>query len=292
VKHWTRTATQLKQEEVFGAILGKKVGRNVEIASAFELRTTANKKGDIQSIDEEYFDARSQLLKETFPDLEFLGFYATGDHLSCGVQDEFVQKQAMKYNDSPLLLKFNPQHPVTGDKISLGLYRSVVDLSGGGSVAFQPVTWKTVSDLSEQIGVDHASQFSNMAGSNDQGAMKSMAGQLWAGGNFIDSVSICLDYVKAVQEQKIRPDAGILRDIYVLSEKLSVPKSEELSKLENQQIADQKLTMLLTSMANVEGSMSSLVSKMNVLNCDRYGAQMGMMRKHMRGAGIMEHFLM
>lgn len=57
------------------------------------------------------------LVKETFPDLEFLGYYTTGDHTETDPQDVAIQKQAMKFNESPFLLKFNAENPIISEKV-------------------------------------------------------------------------------------------------------------------------------------------------------------------------------
>lgn len=58
------------------------------------------------------------LVKETFPELEFFGFYATGgNHTETDNQDISIQKQAISFNESPLLLKFDTAVPIVGDKV-------------------------------------------------------------------------------------------------------------------------------------------------------------------------------
>jgi len=292
--HWTRSLVQnRKQQSVFGAILGKRSGSGgVEIVCTFELSTT---RGDsIELIDEEYFNARAELLKETLPDLEFLGFYTTGDHSTLGPQEEYLQNQSAKCCKSPgFLLKFNPLCPVAEDKVSLTIYSFDVDPSSAGPISPVAVPWKIFSDRSEQISVDHASRFCNMTLSGGtQSAVKNLSSHFGAARNLIDGVAACNGYVEAVQSGKIAGDPKIVSDIRKLSEKLSVRKSPELANLEDQQAADQKLTMLLTAMTGVQGSMANLITKLNLINADRYGPQVGM-KKHLRGAGgMLEAFMM
>lgn len=57
------------------------------------------------------------LVKETFPNQEFLGFYITGSNLETNEQDVLIQKLALKYNGAAYLLKFNAETPVITDKV-------------------------------------------------------------------------------------------------------------------------------------------------------------------------------
>jgi hypothetical protein len=57
------------------------------------------------------------IVKETYPDLDFLGFYLCGDHERTTDEDIHLQRQALPHNESPFLLKFNAAMPVISDKV-------------------------------------------------------------------------------------------------------------------------------------------------------------------------------
>jgi len=294
--HWTRVFVQYrKHQNVFGAILGRRITNGgAEFVCSFEVNTV-RQDAIIETVDEEYFNARLLLLKEILPDLEFLGFYTTGDHSCLDQQDECLQKQAAKFCKSPgYLLKFNPSTPITEDKISLSLRSFDIDPSSGAPVSFEAVPWKVVSDRSEQIGVGHASLFCNLTLSGgNQSAVKNLSSHFGAAKILVDGLTHCSEYVEAVQSGKIVGDPEIVADIHKISEKLSAKKSPELENLENQQTADQKLTMLLTTMTGVQGNMANLITKLNLINSDRFNTQMGGMKKHLRGpGGMLEAFMM
>jgi len=295
--HLTRCLAQDgKQQKVVGAIQGRRsTDGSVEFVCTFEVSIPQDVNVELL-VDEDYFNARAQLFKETFPDLEFLGFYTTGDHSCLDQQDERLQKQAAKFCKSPgYLLKFNPSSPITEDKISLSLHSFDVDPPSGGPVSLEPVpSWKVVSDRAEQIGVEHASRFCNLAFSGgNQSAVKNLSSHFGAARNLIDGLTRCSEYLEAVESGKIVGDPEIVEDIRKLSGKLSAKKSPELEDLENQQAADQKLTMLLTTMTGVQGNMADLITKLNLINSDRFGKQVGGMRKNLRGPGsIFEAFMM
>ncbi len=75
-EHWTRTKAQngAATNDVFGALIGKQSGRNIEIMNSFEL--------DFSRIDgsvvifRDYYDLKESQFKQIFPDMDFLGEYA------------------------------------------------------------------------------------------------------------------------------------------------------------------------------------------------------------------------
>nr|CAD2128934.1 unnamed protein product [Meloidogyne enterolobii] len=100
-----------------GQSLENNSGRDVEIWNSFELKSSIVESHLV--LDEEYFVQRNLLYKETFAELEFLGFYVSGDHERVIEDDIYLQRQALQHNESPFLLKFNVFAPVISDKASL-----------------------------------------------------------------------------------------------------------------------------------------------------------------------------
>ena len=72
-EHWTRTKAQrgAATNDVFGALIGRQSGRNIEIMNSFEL--------DFQRIDSQvvidrdYYDLKESQFKQVFSDMDFLG---------------------------------------------------------------------------------------------------------------------------------------------------------------------------------------------------------------------------
>jgi len=267
---WTRARVQNDgSPRVAGALLGKQSGRNIEILNTFEVRTIVNEAG-ILVLDEEYFNGREVLFKETFSDLEFLGFYTTGAHTVTDKQDVAIQKQAMKFCESPYLLKFDTAAPVIGDKLSLGVFESVINPADESEIIFHSIPVKIVSELSEQIGLDHVARFSNTGNSTESTVAKYLSAQFGAMGTLLQGISVAHDYVKAVQEGRVARDEALLRDIYKLCQKLCEVKSSGLVDKETKQASDKKLMVLLTAITDVHGSLFDLVTKLNVLSSERF----------------------
>ena len=72
-EHWTRTKAQrgAATNDVFGALIGRQSGRNIEIMNSFEL--------DFQRIDSQvvidrdYYDLKESQFKQVFSDMDLLG---------------------------------------------------------------------------------------------------------------------------------------------------------------------------------------------------------------------------
>ena len=64
-------------KKVFGAIIGKQKGRNIEVMNSFELDVTEI---DGQMIvDRDYYNLKEEQFKQVFSDMDFLGWYSSGD---------------------------------------------------------------------------------------------------------------------------------------------------------------------------------------------------------------------
>jgi len=278
--HWTRVKAQGNTPQlVFGALLGKQLGRDTEIHNSFELKLltdcsdmSIDVKGDPKIIDEEYFTAKTALYKETFSELEFLGFYVTGDCTGITQEDEVVQRQAMNVNEAPFLLKFNTLNPVDYDRLQITIFESIVDPVNEAKLIFQPVAHKIQSEYSEQIGLDHVERFAKSDGENSPSFSSYVSSHLPPVNAFLQQINIALEYVKAVKGGELAINHQILMDIHKLCIKLTTlddgkSASTDLKKFST----DQKLVILLTALTNIEGSMFSLISKLNVFSSDRLG---------------------
>ncbi|KAI1705538.1 JAB1/Mov34/MPN/PAD-1 ubiquitin protease domain-containing protein [Ditylenchus destructor] len=270
---WTRARVQNDAPtQVVGALLGKQSGRNIEILNTFEVKSDILENGCI-IIDEEYYANREALYKETFPELEFLGFYITGNHTETNEQDVAICKQAMKFSECPYLMKFNANTPVVFDKLSIGVFESVADPANESAVIFHTIPVKLVSELSEQIGLDHVARFSTVGNKTESTVSKYLSGQFGAMNNLIQGIVAANTYVKAVRAGKVERDDALLRDINKLCQKLREVKPNDLAEKETKQAADNKLIVLLTAITSVEGSLFDLVTKLNVLSSERHAVQ-------------------
>lgn len=122
--------------------------------------------------------------KQVFSDLDFLGWYTTGEAPTD--QDIKVHKQICLINECPIMLQLNPQprntdvcgwqpkqlvHENTltfppiqyaAQKLPVSLYESLIDLvHGEPQMLFVPLTYTLATEEAERIGVDHVVRMSN-----------------------------------------------------------------------------------------------------------------------------------
>lgn len=90
---------------MYGALIGKQKGRNIEIMNSFELLFTCI--GDDVIIDRDYYTTKEEQFKQVFSEMDFLGWYTTGDMPT--EKDIRVHKQLCEINESPVLLKLDPR---------------------------------------------------------------------------------------------------------------------------------------------------------------------------------------
>jgi len=77
-EHWTRTKVQEgSPQKVYGAIIGKQKGRNIEIMNSFELQVHVLEGKAV--IDRDYYNMKEEQFKQVFSDMDFLGWYSNGE---------------------------------------------------------------------------------------------------------------------------------------------------------------------------------------------------------------------
>jgi COP9 signalosome complex subunit 6 len=221
-EHWTREKAQEGSvQQVIGALIGKQKGRNIEIMNSFELVFTMIG-GDV-IIDRDYYNMKEEQFKQVFSDMDFIGWYTTGDVPSS--TDIKIHKQICDINESPILLKLNP-YDKNIDHLPVALYESVIDLVGGeATMLFVNLTYTLATEEAERIGVDHVARMS----STDSGESSLVAEHLTAQHSAIkmlhSRVRLVLEYMKAVQSGQLPTNHEILRDAYSLCHRLPVIQS-------------------------------------------------------------------
>lgn len=73
--------------------------------NSFELLFTCI--GDDVIIDRDYYNTKEEQFKQVFSEMDFLGWYTTGDMPN--ERDIRVHKQICEINESPVLLKLDPR---------------------------------------------------------------------------------------------------------------------------------------------------------------------------------------
>jgi COP9 signalosome complex subunit 6 len=272
-EHWTRLRAQEgTAQQVIGALIGKQKGRNLEIMNSFELLFSCI--GGDTIIDRDYYNTKEEQFKQVFSDMDFLGWYTTGDIPNDG--DIKIHKQICEINESPVLLKLNPQ--ARHSDLPVTMYESVIDLVvGQATMLFVELHYTLATEEAERIGVDHVARMS----SNEAGESSLVAEHLTAQHSAIkmlhSRVKLVLQYVRAVQAGELPKNHEILREAYSLSHRLPVLQSARFRADFYNQCNDVGLMTYLGTITKGCNDINQFVNKFNILY-DRQG-----MGRRMRG---------
>ncbi|XP_067014189.1 COP9 signalosome complex subunit 6 [Anabrus simplex] len=272
-EHWTRLRAQKgTPQQVIGALIGKQKGRNIEIMNSFEL--LFNTIGGDIIIDRDYYNTKEEQFKQVFSDMDFLGWYTTGDQPDDS--DIKIHKQICEINESPVHLRLNPQ--ARHSDLPVTMYESVIDLVGGqATMLFVELHYTLATEEAERIGVDHVARMS----SNEAGESSLVAEHLTAQHSAIkmlhSRVKLVLEYVRAVQGGHLPHCHEVLREAYSLSHRLPVLHGPRFRQDFYNQCNDVGLMTYLGTITKGCNDTNQFVNKFNVLY-DRQG-----MGRRMRG---------
>uniref|UniRef100_H2Z9Q5 COP9 signalosome complex subunit 6 n=2 Tax=Ciona savignyi TaxID=51511 RepID=H2Z9Q5_CIOSA len=265
--HWTRLRAQKgKPLPVFGALIGKQVGRTIELMNSFELLYMEINEDIL--IDTEYYYSKEEQFKQVFKDLDFHGWYTTG-----GVPTELdmkVHQQICGIIESPIFLKLNPQAASTD--LPLNIYESVIDVTDGTAVSrLVTLQYTLATEEAERIGVDHVARVSNVDSSSVSYASEHLASQHSSISMLYTRVRLLRDYMEAVQNGELPRDHEIMRSLQALCKRLPVLGAETLTSDLHNQYNDVTLMTYLGVMSKGSQTMNQFISKFNVL-LDRQSA--------------------
>ncbi|KAI9282842.1 Mov34/MPN/PAD-1 family protein [Umbelopsis sp. AD052] len=266
--HYTRIKVQNPernaQEAVFGAVLATQSGREIDLVNSFELLHTRDENNKV-IIDKEYLTMKQEQLKQVFPQLDLMGWYALGT--SPSASDIQIHTQFFDINESPLFLQLDPNAMAGGHKeLPLGIYESLIDIIDGQAQAvFVRAQYKISTGEAERIAVDHASRPSISADKN--GAGGSLISNLTTQRNAIEMlqirVRILLEYLKDTEAGIIPVDHDIERQISSLCNRLPVVNNKDFNAEFLKEYNDVVLTSYLAAITKGVNNINELVDKVN-----------------------------
>lgn len=267
-EHWTRIRAQAgEHRQVYGALIGKQKGRNIEVMNSFELKT--DDVGDDVIINLDYYNTKEAQYKQVFSELDFIGWYTTGEFPT--EREIKIQKQIADINECPIMLQLNPVSRNV-DQLPLKLYESVIDIvQGEATMLLVPLVYTLATEEAERIGVDHVARMST----NETGEKSVVAEHLVAQDSAIKMlntrIKIVLKYIRDVEAGKLEPNQEILREAYSLSHRLPVMQGPGFKEEFYTQCNDVGLITYLGALTKGCNDMNHFVNKFNVLY-DRQGS--------------------
>lgn len=254
-EHHTRTLA-IKQQPVIviGALLGKKTDHNTEIVDSFELRVIGSSVvGEpTHTIDREFYQKKLPLVKQVFPDLDLIGWYATSlptDSSQTTEVDVTLHKQISEIIVNPILLKLYPYRRETDPKISgclpLNVYEAVINIdSQGESPNFIEVSWTIVTEDVEIIGLEHNAKMTHV-NVTPSAAIDNLRLQHSAVKMLKDRIRLIAKYVKDVHSGALEYNDDTVADVAKLCKRFPIMRSENYTQAYNLQCNDVALNTYL-----------------------------------------------
>jgi len=263
--HWTRTKAQLGRPiKVYGALIGKQKGRQVEVMNSFEL-DLAEVNGSVY-IDREYYKIKEEQFKQVFSEMDFLGWYSTGEGPS--EQDVDVHKQICEIsdNESPLFLQLNPVSGRPAD-LPIAVFESVIDIVGGEArMLFVKLAYTLATEEAERIGLDHVARITGGGSESKSLVSEHLLVQHSAIKMLASRVALIRDYVKAIEAGELPHNHEILREAQALVSRLPVLQSDVFQPQFYTQCNDAALMTLMGSVQKSCNNLMQFIHKYNVLH--------------------------
>lgn len=214
-------------------------------------------------IDREYYQTKEEQFKQVFSEMDFLGWYSTGEKPT--MAEINIHRQIAEINESPLFIQLSPGGG-NCTELPLYLYESVIDMvAGQARILFVKLPYTLATEDSERIGLDHVARIvagneSTTSRTADQLTAQHSAIKMLAG-----RVKLILEYVKAVERGELPQNHEIMRQIRALSHRLPVLEAERFQPHFFNQANDVALMALLGSVMKSANNLNQFVNKFNVV---------------------------
>ncbi|CAI2351446.1 unnamed protein product [Caenorhabditis sp. 36 PRJEB53466] len=277
-EHYSRTKVQqgATVKKVFGAILGKQTGRQVEAINSFVFKMETEEMTNSHSFNADHLTARAEQYLEVFPELQVIGAYSTGEDDRLSSDDKAIMAKlasTMRNSekagqiDATLFLKLNSV--TTGSTRKLPLFAFEGDVAD--SEKHRQVEWVLVSEESERIGVNHIAKLSTKHGKDDTSVGRKHAEAQNAAMSMLQNrVDLIVAYLEKIQNGSLQPNFEILREANLLAQKLNTIDRYAADFGDNFRKEENTMTMfsLMPKLTALLGSMQQVWSKISVQRTD------------------------
>lgn len=245
-----------KDVRAIGAIFGVQKGRTVEVLNSLELSFTRNENREIM-FNMTAFKQDIDLYNKVYTGHECLGWYATGAAPLEG--DMALHKQLMEYNESPLLLMFNPESTDVKD-LPMAVYQSEVHIQDGKPMpVFVSLPFSVETDEAERITVDHAVRVKEEAGTKGSVLLPQYKSLYRAVSMMSQRIDLLHQFLTDVKSGKVKADQNTLRSVRALCNRLPSMDGPAFGR---EYLLEYNDTLLLTYLA----SMTKGVDALNTLS--------------------------
>lgn len=277
-EHYSRTKVQQGPEvkKVFGAILGKQNGRQVEAVNSFVLKMETEEMSSTTTFNTEHLLLRAEQYLEVFPELQVIGLYCAGEDDELTSEEKVVLtkltvavRNAEKAGqiDATLFLKLN--------SITAGSTRKLPLVAFEGDVSdverYRQIEWVLVSEESERVGVNHIAKLSTKHGKDETSVGKKHREAQDAAMSMLQNrVDLIVSYLEKIQDGTLQPNFEILKEANLLAQKLKTIDRYSTEFTDHFQKEEKTMTVfsLMPKLTTLLGNMQSVWAKLSSQRAD------------------------
>jgi len=247
---------------VCGCLLGQQNGREVSISNSFELKIIDGMEGP--DIDEAFLTRKQDQYKQTFANLDVVGWYSTGSQTE--PTDMILHKKIMVLNESPAFLLLDTDVSHQHKELPLGLYESELhNVDGSATHQFVAAEYVIQTSEAERIGVNQVARV--LPSGNDSGSEQLIAhySSLHAAIKMLSGrIASLHTTLRQMVQGEVTMDHGLLRDASGLLQRLPLVDSASFSADSTTEFNDAMLTVLMSSLTKGSNQMLEYVEKINL----------------------------
>jgi COP9 signalosome complex subunit 6 len=278
--HYTREKLQNKKDRAIGLLFGKQKGQVVTIFESFELANL-----DAKTL-EEFEKNELEIFKQIYPDYECVGWYSTGDKVRDGDKkmhqsvtktvEEEKEGAADWRSERPLYVLLDPAPKEDQRDLPLQVFEEAVKiLDNKKTTEFVKSVFRLTSDEAERVTVVHCARVITGDEGKEQSAVTTPYTTLKkAITSLNERLRILHKFLEDVQKGKVKADQKTLRRIKALCQRLP---TMDTPSFRDDFFSEYNDALLVTYLASITKSQSSLNSLVENFNMTAGGAAMSMM---------------
>ncbi|CAZ65546.1 COP9 signalosome complex subunit 6 [Caenorhabditis elegans] len=277
-EHYSRTKVQQGPtvKKVFGAILGRQNGRQVEAINSFVLKMETEEMAEPVTFSTEHLLQRADQYLEVFPELQVIGLYCAGEDdnltpeekpLLSKLTNAVRNSEKAGQIDATLFLKLNSITAGTTRKLPLFAFEADVT----DQEKHKPIEWILVSEESERVGVNHIAKLSTKHGKDGKSVGKKHAEAQDAAMSMLQNrVDLIVAYLEKVQDGTLQPNFEILKEANLLAQKLKTIDRYAAEFTDSFEKEEKTMTVfsLMPRLTTLLGNMQNVWNKLSAQRAD------------------------
>ncbi|ULT96253.1 hypothetical protein L5515_011797 [Caenorhabditis briggsae] len=277
-EHYSRTKVQqgANVKKVYGAVLGKQNGRQVEAVNSFVLKAETEEMTNQATFSAEHLLLRAEQYLEVFPELQVIGLYCAGEDDELTNEEKIIlsklttsvrNSEKAGQIDATLFLKLNSLTAGTTRKLPLFAFEADV----ADAEKHRQIEWFLVSEDSERVGVNHIAKLSTKHGKDETSVgQKHREAQVAAMSMLQNRVDLIVAYLEKIQDGTLQPNFDILKEANLLAQKLKTIDrySSEFSEHFEKEEKTMTVFSLMPKLTSLLGNMQSMWTKLAAQRAD------------------------